>query len=127
MTIYKDFDFNFTMNSIGELSILTDTDAIKQALRNCILTRCREFTRFQLPLFGSKIYNFLGEKINIVSSIQIEDEVRNAVQNFEHRVNILDIIVSPNPTNNLYLVSMRYQIKNLNIIDEVSISVTILK
>ena len=124
---YKDFDFGFDMDSNGELSVLIDEDSIKQSIKNIILTGLVEKTRYQNSRFGSRVYNFLGEKISSLTALQISDEIENSLNNWESRVKVIEVISEANIQKQLYEVLIKYKIKNLNIEDEIVIDLGIIK
>lgn len=121
---YTDIDFNFTKTDTGDVYVLTDEECVKQSVRNIILTGLKELTRYQREDFGSNSYHYLGEKINRISSIAIEDELRNAILNHEERVDVISISVDTD--NNSYIVEIMYLIKSINLNDSLVITLSVL-
>lgn len=125
--VYSDLDFNFELNDNNDIDLLYDVDAIKQSIRNIVLTIIGERSRYQQPEFGSRVYGFLGEKINNVTALEIGDEIENAIINYEERVTLINVDSEADIENNFYKVSIQYNIKNINYDDEITINLSVLK
>ena len=41
--------------------------------------------------------------------LQLKDEIRSSIINFEPRVNLLDVLVNPNPDDNEMNVTIEYE------------------
>ena len=127
MTVYRDFDMNLAQDENGQLVILEDADSIKQAMKLLIMTRLGEMTKFNSPRFGSKIYNYLGEKISFIVGVQLEDELKLTISNYEPRVSVLNLTVTPDASNNMYNIQLTYIAKSTNNTDVLSFNVELIK
>jgi phage baseplate assembly protein W len=88
----KDLNMSFLHNpNTGDLAVKIGSNAIKEALRNLILTK--KFERPFQPGVGSSITDLLFEPNDIITEQLIEDEIRTVVANYEWRANILKVIV----------------------------------
>lgn len=120
MAIYRDFDFSFLKNDLKDVDFADDVNAIRQSICDIIMTRRGE--RCFNPLYGSNIPRLLFEKINIVTSLQIKDEIERVLQNWEPRIKILGIQIQPFEDENRYEVNINYLILNLDKRDSLELS-----
>jgi phage baseplate assembly protein W len=117
--IYADFDISFYRNPFtSTISTKIDAEAIKQSIRNIILTNKGE--RPFEPNFGSNLRRYLFENFSLITKDQIETEIRTAINTFEPRVIIADLEVKDFPERNainIHLVVLIKQIKERAAID----------
>lgn len=110
MTTYKDIDFNFLPHPVtGDLVIKKDSQAVKQALKNIILTNFYE-RGFNVNL-GSNVRASLFENITELAAIELRSNIEIAIDNFEPRADVIDVMVSYDDDNTLY-VDIKYNILN---------------
>lgn len=95
----------------GLFNIETDIKLIQGNIIQILATRKGE--RVMLPLFGSKILDFIHEPLDHVTCSLLRFEVINTVSTWEPRI-ILDrenTIVTPYPDEFRVMAQLRYQIK----------------
>lgn len=106
--LYSDFDLSFLKHpNTKDVTILKDIDAVKQSVKNLILTAKGE-RPFQ-PLLGSDIRKLLFEPVDDFTAFDIKEQVQNTLQNFEPRVRVLNIDVVSEPDNNRFRLSIEFQ------------------
>ena len=111
---FKDISMSFETNPLNEDMIaLKNSSAIARSIRNIVFTQPRE--KFFNPEFGSRVSESLFEIVDEVSTIAIRDEIRSSIINYEPRVNLLDVLVNPNPDENEMDVSITYEIVGIDI------------
>ena len=111
---FKDISMSFETNPLNEdLIALKNTSAIARSIRNIVFTQPGE--KFFNPEFGSRVSESLFEVVDEVSTIAIRDEIRSSIINYEPRVNLLDVLVNPNPDENEMDVSITYEIVGIDI------------
>ena len=111
---YKDLSMSFESNPLNDdLVSLSDTTAIARSIRNIVFTQPGE--KFFNPEFGSRVSESLFEVVDEVSTIAIRDEIRSSIINYEPRVNLLDVLVNPNPDENEMNVTIKYEIVGIDI------------
>jgi phage baseplate assembly protein W len=125
MAIYQDLDFNLNADEYGNVNVLEDKDAIQQSLKNIIFTRIGSRTKFHNPNFGSNINKLLFEKMNRATELEIEDEIRFSIENFEPRVKIVDIVIDAKYDQYQYDISIIYNIVNLSEADELNVTLDV--
>lgn len=97
--VYRDLDITFQPHPVtGRVSTLTNNAAVKRALRNLIFTK--RYERPYQPLLSSDVTGRLFENITRTTKEQIEKDVRVAIENFEPRVDLIDVIAYENNTDN---------------------------
>lgn len=106
--LYSDFDLSFIKHpNTKDVTILKDIDAVKQSVKNLVLTGRGE-RPFQ-PLLGSNIRKLLFEPVDEFTALDIEEQVRTTLDNFEPRIKILDLQVISEPDNNRFKLSLEFQ------------------
>jgi len=90
---YSDFDFPFKKHPVtGDVPIKRDVEAVKQSVRNILLTRRGE--KFFDPDFGGSLTEYLFENFDIVVESEMEERIVNTLRNYEPRVRVLSVDVS---------------------------------
>ena len=111
---FKDISMSFETNPLNEdLIALKNTSAIARSIRNIVFTQPGE--KFFNPEFGSRVSESLFEIVDEVSTIANRDEIRSSIINYEPRVNLLDVLVNPNPDENEMNVTIKYEIVGIDI------------
>ena len=111
---FKDISMSFETNPLNEdLIALKNTSAIARSIRNIVFTQPGE--KFFNPEFGSRVSESLFEVVDEVSTIAIRDEIRSSIINYEPRVNLLDVLINPNPDENEMNVTIKYEIVGIDI------------
>lgn len=110
--LYADFTSDFEVNlSTKDLIIITNEDAIKESLKNLILTLPGE--KFYTPLYGCKVNALLFEPMNNITSSLLKNEIIQAVRSFDPRIITLEVSVDENFDDNEYHISLFYTIINI--------------
>lgn len=119
---YKDIDLSFNVKTSGDVYKKTHAAAVKQAVKNLIMTNFFE-KPFQ-PFFGGNITALIFELSNNTTSDEIKENITNAIEYYEPRARILDIIVNANPDSNTVSVSIQFKVVSTEeiVILETSIS-----
>jgi phage baseplate assembly protein W len=88
---FSDLDFNFTKNPVTlDVARRYDEDSVKNALKNLILTN-----NYERPFhseIGSPIKRLLFEPASPMLGAMLKRTIRDVINTFEPRVNIIDII-----------------------------------
>lgn len=106
--IYSDFDLSFTANPVtGDLAKKTDANAVKQSIKNLVLTRFYE-RPFQ-PRLGSPIYGLLFDTIDVISANRLQIELEILIQKYEPRAILHSIDVIPDLDNNAFRVDIVFE------------------
>jgi len=106
---FKDISMTFKVNPLNyDLIGLKNENAIARSVRNIVFTLPGE--KFFDEGFGSQISASLFENMDEISADQIVDEIRQSIENYEPRVNLLDVQAFPNFDNNQFDVVIVYEI-----------------
>tara|TARA_R110000868_G_scaffold9000_5_gene45603 strand:+ start:843 stop:1292 length:450 start_codon:yes stop_codon:yes gene_type:complete len=121
---YSDFNTSFAVHPIKkDLSIQTDVAAIKQSVKNLLLTNKGE--RLFDPSIGSKIKSILFENFSPQTISACKSYVTQTILNYEPRAQLLDVTVTPWPDKNLLVVRIVFGV--INIEDPVTLDVVLEK
>ena len=111
---FKDISMSFEKNPLNDALIsLSNTSAIARSIRNIVFTSPGE--KFFNPNFGSRISESLFENMDEVSALEIRDEIENSIKNFEPRVNVREVRVVPDFTNNEMNATIVYEIVGIDV------------
>ncbi len=100
-----------------DVSTVKNDNAIKQAVKNLVLTTPGE-KPFQ-PLIGSRINNLLFEPLDAFTADAIRDEIINTINQYEPRVELTNVDVTPIYEGNKLNVSIEYQVVGLPIVETI--------
>jgi phage baseplate assembly protein W len=106
---FKDISIAFGSHpNTEDLVTVKNETAIKNALQNLIMTKKGE--RPFNSQIGSRIPELLFDLMDFATAASIRDEIIFLVRKYEGRVNLRDVIVTPDDTNNAYEVYIEYEI-----------------
>ena len=107
--LYADLPLAFNIHpNTQDLTVLSDLDAVKQSVKNLILTNFNE-RPFQ-PRIGSNITGLLFEPADAFTEMAIRDEVLKVLEEYEPRVNGVVVEVIDESDNNSYRVSIQFNV-----------------
>jgi len=95
------------------LIAIKNETAIARSIRNLVLTQPGE--RFFNQNLGSKVNQSLFENIDDISASILRDEIRNTIQNYEPRVELIDVVVTPNYGDYEFSVNVSYYIVGVDV------------
>jgi phage baseplate assembly protein W len=108
---YKDLDLRFTAHPVRkDVTKHVDEMAVINSLKNLILTN--HYERPFQPEIGSNIQRLLFENMDNITASAIQREIFQTINNYEPRVVVESIQVSPNFDNNSYNIGMQFYIVN---------------
>ena len=115
---FKDFSVNFARNPFtDDLSVVHNDNSIKQAVKNIILTSPGE-KPFQ-PLVGSSVNRLLFEPLDAFTADAVAEEIRTTINQYEPRVKLTKVNVTPIIEGNKLNVSLEYKIVGLPIVETI--------
>ena len=108
---YKDLDLAFTMHPIKkDVTKHVDEMAVINSVKNLISTS--RYERPFQPLLGSGVRNLLFENMDSITASVLQREIIQTLENFEPRVSVKEVNVSPDYDNNTYRIGMTFFIIN---------------
>ena len=93
-------------------------NSIKQSVKNLVLTTPGE-KPFQ-PLVGSRVSQMLFEPLDAFTADTIKDEIINTINQYEPRVQLTSVDVTPIYEGNKLNVTIEYRIGGLPIVETIS-------
>lgn len=105
--IYKDVSFSFIHPATGDVLPATDIEAVKNSIKNIVLTP--RGTRPFFPEFGTRVSRLLFELASPITASQIKDEIIDGVQKFEKRVSTFQVRVDDDHERNAYRITTTFQ------------------
>jgi phage baseplate assembly protein W len=109
--IFSDLDLNFIANPVtGDVSRKFDESAIKQSVKNLIMTN--HYERLFRPEIGSQVTGLLFEPFSPLLQATLERAIINTITNFEPRVQVLQVDLNLNEANHTVYVSITFSIIN---------------
>ena len=106
---FKDISMTFQINPLNsDLIAIKNEVAISRSIRNIVFTLPGE--KFFNPDFGSRITRSLFENVDEITASIIRDEITNSIVNFEPRVSLIDVSVSPSYDNLAFNTTIVYRV-----------------
>tara|TARA_Y100000361_G_C11161176_1_gene347425 strand:- start:5807 stop:6208 length:402 start_codon:yes stop_codon:yes gene_type:complete len=106
---FKDISLSFDPHPVtGDLRVLKNEAAIRRSVRNIVQTIPTE--KFFNQLFGSDIRGSLFDFVDFGTASVISDQIQTSIENFEPRVDNLQVQVFPRPDKNEFEVNVIFDI-----------------
>jgi len=120
--IYKDIPLNFLPHPVTKrINPIVNEKAISRAVRNLLLTN--KYERPYKPNFGGNILALLFENMSPVLSIEVKDQIQNAIRIYEKRAILEDVRVIQKDDNNTLDITVVFRPSNN--VDSVQLSFTV--
>ena len=111
---FKDISMTFQSNPLNDdLIALKNENAIARSIRNIVFTLPGE--KFFDESFGSRITESLFENIDDITATIIVDEIRESIETYEDRVQLIDVDADPDFENNSFDLTIKYEIIGRNV------------
>jgi phage baseplate assembly protein W len=108
---FSDFSFDFTPHpKTGDITVLKNDNSIKNSVKNIILTKYGEIL-FDSS-FGCGLHNSLFDLMDGVTKYAMKDQIKNALKNFESRVQVVSVDIVDSTRDNGYDINLQYTIIN---------------
>ena len=118
--IFKDINLSLAKHPItGDIATLTNVEAVKRSVRNLINTNFYE--RPFHPEIGSNVRSILFEPVSPIVASVLERHVKDVIENFEPRAELIDVVVSDNADSNEYRVQIKFYVVNSSDIVDMNI------
>ena len=106
---FKDISLSFTPHPVTkDLTVIKNANAIKRSVRNLVQTIPRE--RFFNPNLGTDIRGSLFDFVDFGTASVIQQQIQTTIENYEPRVDNLEIEVFPRPDQNEFEVNIYFDI-----------------
>jgi phage baseplate assembly protein W len=109
--IYKDINLSFAKHPVtGDIAFLSDVESVKRSIRNLVNTNFYE-KPFH-PEIGSNIRSILFEPVTPIVADVLERNVKDVIDNFESRAELISITANAQIDNNRYDVTIKFYLVN---------------
>ena len=110
---FKDISLSFKRHPVtNDIGVLKNADAIKRSVRNLVQTIPTE--RFFNSTLGSDVRDSLFENspgfVDFGTASIIERQIQTTIENFEPRIDNLEVNVDPRPDTNEFEVNVIFDI-----------------
>ena len=111
--LFSDVSSDFEQHpDTHDLMRLKNEEAVKRSIRNLVLTN--KYERPFQPNLGSNLRKYLFEDISPTTSLNLQNEIKTTIENYEPRAGSVDVTVSPYVDENAYVVNILFYIINSN-------------
>jgi len=111
-SLFSDFHKDLTQNPISEdLALKRDEEAVKESLRNLILTDKGE--RLMQPLLGGNIRAMLFENNTPATIKFLQEQIKATIEEYEPRASLIDVTVQSSLDENTINVAIYFYINNI--------------
>ena len=106
---FKDISLSFNAHPVTkDLTIIKNENAIKRSVRNLVQTIPRE--RFFNPNLGSDVRSSLFDFVDFGTASVIQQQIETTIDNYEPRVDNLQVEVFPRPDSNEFEVNIYFDV-----------------
>tara|TARA_B100000131_G_scaffold115906_1_gene112873 strand:+ start:112 stop:510 length:399 start_codon:yes stop_codon:yes gene_type:complete len=106
---FKDISLSFNPHPVtNDLGVIKNENAIKKSVRNLVQTIPGE--RFFNSILGTDIRGSLFDFVDFGTASVIEKQIQTTIENFEPRVENLNVEVFPRPDRNEFEVNIYFDI-----------------
>jgi phage baseplate assembly protein W len=110
--LYRDVALSFEKNSnTKDVIVKKDIEAVKQSVRNLILTN--HFERPFHPEIGSNVTSILFEPMNPITANILQRTIAECIENFEPRARLVSVLAEPNLDRNAYQCTIAFYVVNI--------------
>lgn len=98
--------------STGDVLTRVDEDAVKNSIKNLVLTR--NYERPFHPEIGCQVYSLLFENFTPVTAELAKKTIQNVLETYEPRARIIDIRVAETDDLNEIAITIEFMVVNSN-------------
>lgn len=123
--VYKDIDLSFAKRPDGDVYKKTDAAAVKQAVKNLLLTNSTEkpFT----PNFGADLNNFLFNLDTEFDTDLLEERIIQKVDQYEPRAKVVNVDLNINGERHSVRATVTFRVVGTNEEDTIELNLTRLR
>lgn len=118
---YKDIDLTLALKTSGDVYKKVDAAAVKQAVKNIVLTN--HFEKPFNPRFGGNVRDLLFDLADDETESDIESTITSAIQRYEPRADVISVIAKSAADLNSISVSITFNVINTQ--EEVNFTTTL--
>lgn len=110
--IYKDIDIRLAIRESGDVFKKTDAEAVKQAVKNLVMTNYYE--KPFLPKFGGNVRAMLFELADDETADDVEQQIISVISRFEPRAEVLNVTAEVRDDQNALAVAVTFRVISTN-------------
>jgi phage baseplate assembly protein W len=119
-SLFSDLHKDMTQNPLTEdLALKRDEEAVKESIKNLILTNRGE--RLMQPLIGGNVQAMLFENNTPATIKLIQEQIKSVIRQYEPRATLIDVIVRSSIDESTVEVGIYFYISN--VVEPVSVTV----
>ena len=122
---YSDIDLSFAKKGSGDVFKKQHAAAVKQAVRNLLLTNYSE--KPFMPDFGGDLTSMLFRLSTEIDDDNLEDDIIKAIETYEPRAEVLNINTIISPDSNEVRVTVTFKVISTQEETSVEINITRLR
>jgi len=115
--VYSDVDINLTKQTDGDVTRVTEIDAVKNSLTNIMSTF--QGSRRMLPEFAIAIHELLFEPIDDETARLIAERLLEGVEYWDDRIEVTGLDIEPMYDDNQYRIRLNFKILQREIIESI--------
>lgn len=120
MATFQDFNTSLAVHPVnGDLSLKQDFDAVKQSIKNLVLTDKLE--RPMQPTIGCDIRKSLFENFSPQTIVMAKQQIAETVGQYEPRAELINIEASADEDNNALNITIIFSLINSDIEETLSL------
>jgi len=120
----KDFDLSFRRHpSTGKLLMKKDDEAVKQAVKNLILTN--RYERPFRPEFGGDVRRRLFDNFDSVDVSAYETQIETAIENYDARVSLEPYSIQIQEKRDQNAMNITIRFKNSYTLNDIALDVNL--
>lgn len=108
----KDIDLSFAKKGSGDVFKKEDAAAVKQAVKNLLLTNFSE--KPFLPRFGGNLNSLLFALNTDIDDEDLEEQIINAIEIYEPRARVTNVSSNLNDDDHQIQVTVTFRVVNTN-------------
>jgi phage baseplate assembly protein W len=111
-SLFSDLHKDMTQNPLTEdLALKRDEEAVKESIKNLILTNRGE--RLMQPLIGGNVQAMLFENNTPATIKLIQEQIKSVIRQYEPRATLIDVIVRSSIDESTVEVAIYFYISNV--------------
>lgn len=119
---FRDLSMIFQAHPVtNDVVTKTDANAVKQSIRNLVLTM--NYERPFHPEKGCQVYGLLFENVDIVSLQIAKQSIINVLNQYEPRANLIDVVLEDLSYVNAINIEIFFSVLNNDVVEQVSVYV----
>lgn len=119
---FRDLSMLFTAHPVtGDVVSKVDAAAVKQSIRNLVLTM--NYERPFHPEKGCQVYGLLFENVDIISLQIAKQSIINVITQYEPRANLIEVVLEDLSHLNAINIIIYFSVLNNDVVEQISVYV----